>query len=502
MKIKRNVCILLFLVLIILSSKVKAASASISASDTNVTTGTEVTITVRGEAAAWDITISGDGLKNSVTEANVSEDAENTTFSKSVSFTPNKAGKYVINLKGNVTDESEVESSPVSGSVTINVTEEESSNNNSSGGSSSNNNSSGNGSSNNNSSSGGSSSGNTSSNNNTTQTKSSVATLRNLGITPAEYDFTGFRSGTLNYSVSIPNDVETVSIYAYPTDSDATVSGAGSKTLDVGENEYSIRVTAEDGTTTRTYTLTITREEESEEEPEEEPEVTETTSSLTSLEVLGYTLNPEFDPSIYQYTLDITGKIESLEVNTEVANENVTVEVTGNENLIIGENVITIMVDNSETEQSDTYQVIVNISEEPIDLTEMNESFEEAQQRFRMQSLIIYGTIIVIVVLIIVFLISRYRMQQIEKEDDDFEENKDFFKTEEDIKVQDIKNDFKEKNKIADNEEKEDIDNKFEKNLEKTYEINQPQIEDKELDNFEEMDNLEEILRKRKKKNQ
>ena len=41
-------------------------------------------------------------------------------------------------------------------------------------------------------------------------------------------------------------------------DSDATVSGDGAVSLDVGENTITVTVTAEDGTTTMTYTVTVT----------------------------------------------------------------------------------------------------------------------------------------------------------------------------------------------------------------------------------------------------
>ena len=46
-----------------------------------------------------------------------------------------------------------------------------------------------------------------------TQTKSNVATLSNLGI-KGQYDFTGFTSSKTSYSVTVPNDVESVEIYA------------------------------------------------------------------------------------------------------------------------------------------------------------------------------------------------------------------------------------------------------------------------------------------------
>ena len=89
------------------------------------------------------------------------------------------------------------------------------------------------------------------------QEESSNANLINLGIRP--YDFSGFRSGTTSYSVTVPADTESVEVYAEAQDSSATISGTGTVNLQEGENTINVVVTAEDGTT-KTYTIIITRE--------------------------------------------------------------------------------------------------------------------------------------------------------------------------------------------------------------------------------------------------
>lgn len=249
---------------------------------------------------------------------------------------------------------------------------------------------------------------------------SSVATLSNLGITPEKYDFTTFTSGTLSYDVSVPYEAETIEIYATATSSSATIAGTGTKTLSVGENTFSVKVTAQDGTTTKTYTLNITRKSESDEEDEntENTENTEVTSDgLINLEVVGYTLTPEFSTNVYEYQLSITDSIDSLEITTETSDSIYEVEVAGNENLQQGENVITILVYNTEDETTATYQIIVNLSEEA-DLSEINEVMETAQNNLKKQLWIIKGTIIIIVALIIIFLIERYRLGKKQNEED------------------------------------------------------------------------------------
>jgi hypothetical protein len=67
----------------------------------------------------------------------------------------------------------------------------------------------------------------TSSNNKTTNTskRSSNANLSNLGITPN--DFKGFKSQVTKYDVTVPTDVESVTIYANAQDSKAKITGVG-----------------------------------------------------------------------------------------------------------------------------------------------------------------------------------------------------------------------------------------------------------------------------------
>ena len=75
-------------------------------------------------------------------------------------------------------------------------------------------------------------------------------------LTPA------FASDTMDYTAMVDNDVMSVNVMATATDADdATVTGTGMMSLDVGANTINVMVTAEDGTTMMTYTVTVTRAE-------------------------------------------------------------------------------------------------------------------------------------------------------------------------------------------------------------------------------------------------
>ena len=396
-----------YLILMSGISTVYAATASIASNKKNMTVGDTATITVKINAASWNLNVSGAVSKGI---ADVSSDGNNVSKSSTVSFKPSKAGTYTVKLSGDVTDGSTMKASNVSDSVTISVKNKSTSDENKKDESKSN------------------TTKNTTSN--TTQEKSSaettvsnIATLKNLGITPKEYDFSTFKPGTMSYTLKVPNETEKINIYASATSSKATISGTGAKTLKEGANTFYVKVTAEDKKTTKTYSLIINRakeeepeekedEEETEEENNEEKTENESAVGLTKLSVEGYNLTPEFNNEVYEYNLKLTEDVEKLNINTETSNEDIQVDILGNEQFKEGENVVTILVYNPKDESTTTYQIIANMDLSNINVEEINKIFNEAQENFKKQKIIVSVTIIAIVVLIIIYLIERYNIQK------------------------------------------------------------------------------------------
>ena len=248
-------------------------------------------------------------------------------------------------------------------------------------------------------SSGSSSQRRTTSTQQSTQTKSSNANLVNLGIRP--HDFTGFSPNKTSYSVTVPQDTETVEVYAQVADNGATVTGTGSVNLDEGENTINVTVTAEDGTT-KTYTINITREG-IEEESTNEASSGEGLSKLVIQQIREMT--PEFQTNVYEYTVKYIGENTSLPIEVEPTDESYIVEITGNEELKEGENIITILVSTSAGENVATYQITVNkslVDEEAL-------AREQAEKEQRQKTMI--GTIVAVVVIlaIIIFIIIKRR---------------------------------------------------------------------------------------------
>ena len=229
--------------------------------------------------------------------------------------------------------------------------------------------------------------------------ESSNANLINLGIRP--HDFSGFRSNTTSYSVTVPADTESVEVYAEAQDSNATISGTGTVNLQEGENTINVVVTAEDGTT-KTYTIIITRE--AAENTEENTEIIEG-EGLASLSIQNIELSPKFVINVYEYTAKYIGEDTTLQIEANPTNEEYLVEIVGNEDLKEGENLITILVSDSDGNNVATYQITVNkslVDEEAL-------AREQAEQEQRQRMIIGAVIAVVVVIAIIVFVVIRRR---------------------------------------------------------------------------------------------
>lgn len=258
-----------------------------------------------------------------------------------------------------------------------------------------------------------SNSSNSSSNTNTSSsssqsTKSSNANLKMLGIRPSEYDFSGFKSGTTTYDVTVPADVEEVEVYGTAQDSNAKVSGLGTKKLEEGLNDLSIVVTAQDGTE-KIYTINVTRGESGSTDGTDTSGNTEAQGDgLASLKIGDIELSPAFSTTVYEYTAKYIGEGTELNVDATATDPSYTVEVTGNDNLQEGENLITILVTDSKGSNVATYQVTVNKS--LVDEEAIAREQEEARQKEEQKKMIIIGAAAgVIVLIIIIALIIRHR---------------------------------------------------------------------------------------------
>ena len=163
------------------------------------------------------------------------------------------------------------------------------------------------------------------------------------GLTPE------FKKDVTDYTIKVPNSIEKLDIIAEAEDSKSKVEISGNDKLVEGDNIVKILVTAEDGTT-RTYIITATREK-----------TVQSSLRLSALTIEGINIEPAFSPDIFAYTATLSNsEINELKVNATTSDENTTIEILGNSNLQDGENVITILLKSTKTDETTTYQITVN----------------------------------------------------------------------------------------------------------------------------------------------
>ena len=110
----------LFVGIFAITSKVNAASATITTSAKTVTVGKSATVTVKVNAASWNLEVSG---KASGKITGYNQEGKNQSTTKTYTVKPTKAGTYKVSLKGDITDGETEKTTNVSDSVTITATE-------------------------------------------------------------------------------------------------------------------------------------------------------------------------------------------------------------------------------------------------------------------------------------------------------------------------------------------------------------------------------------------
>lgn len=249
------------------------------------------------------------------------------------------------------------------------------------------------------------------------------ASLKILGITPN--DFSGFKENTTSYSVTVPNSVKSVKVYATAKESSAKVEGTGTIDLEEGKNKAEVVVTAKDGST-KTYTINIKRLKAGESELTSNATELDENLGLTKLEIEGCTIEPSFNKDTHQYTVDVPTKQQSLKIASEATSENAKVIVKGNTNLIKGQNIVNIMVTDDNENSVSTYQLYVN--NQVAKPEEITKHYQEAEKNYNIKKWI---TIIFVIIILISLLVlkrvlrirkalRRDKYEYIEDEEDSF----------------------------------------------------------------------------------
>ena len=203
-------------------------------------------------------------------------------------------------------------------------------------------------------------------------------TIEGVELTPA------FNANVTEYSIQLTNYKENeLKILAEAEDNKSTVKIEGNTNLKLGENVITITVTAEDGTK-KIYTITVTKEDKE-------------VLGLKSLVIKDVELK-DFSTDKFEYEIEFEA-LEKLEIEAIPNMEGATVEILGNENLVDGENTITIIVTSADGERTATYQIKAN---------RLIQSKQQENRELNIKSLLICGVIALVVLVIIILLIIKY----------------------------------------------------------------------------------------------
>ena len=191
---------------------------------------------------------------------------------------------------------------------------------------------------------------------------SSETNLSNLTVSVGEMDQT-FSNEVTTYNVTgIKDTVNSVTINPTCENNckwtitcplgECSVSNSKRVSLQTGANKVSITVTSEDGKNNKSYVLNIYR-----------GEIETSSAYLSDIKIKDVELSPKFDSMTNDYTAIVGLDVEKLEIDVIAEDPDAKVVIKGNDELVEGENTITVTVTSSDGENKQVYSIIVTKEE-------------------------------------------------------------------------------------------------------------------------------------------
>lgn len=174
-------------------------------------------------------------------------------------------------------------------------------------------------------------------------------------------------------------------------------SASRTKTVKI-QNQEKAKTTSTKSTQKTTAKNTEEQKEEVKENNEEEK-----TYSLAELKIDNAELKPDFQKDILEYELNVEDQKE-LNVIAKATDDNTIVEVTGNDNLKIGDNYITISLKGQDDKEIVTYKVKVNNQKSKLTLA--NEQILELQQQNTKLKILCFALAIVVILVSTILIIK------------------------------------------------------------------------------------------------
>ena len=164
---------------------------------------------------------------------------------------------------------------------------------------------------------------------------------------------------------------------------------------------------------------------------------------------------------VFEYTINLNSNLEKFDIETLTENENYNVEISGNENFIEGENLITILVTDPETSQTTTYQITVNKKLPETLINEENKIY-----------FIIGGVVLgIIVISIIIYVVKRNKSDEVEDYSNIYvsSNNRDYEDNIIDNESENISEDVNQNNESIKDKNFNNINNSYEEDYQEGY---------------------------------
>ena len=165
---------------------------------------------------------------------------------------------------------------------------------------------------------------------------------------------------------------------------------------------YEVEYDGKTGYVSKTYLTENEPENTDNESTDSKKEEKEDNSlGLETLTIEHITLNPEFKKNTYEYTGELTEQVTSLNVDAKSNDEDADIQISGNEGLVDGENIITILVKSSN--ETTTYQITIDKKSEE-EIAALNEQENGGMQ---INPTIAIGTAVALLAILIIVLVIR-----------------------------------------------------------------------------------------------
>ncbi len=199
-----------------------------------------------------------------------------------------------------------------------------------------------------------------------TDGRSNNNNLKSLKISDATINF---KPSQTAYTVTVENNIDSVTISGEKEDSKAIVIGLGKKTLKVGSNVFKITVTSE-SSKTKTYIVTIIRKNKEGETPK-----LSNNTKIRNITINGLDLRLKDNQDVY--TVSVKNSISTVDIKYILDDDKASAILEGKPDLIVGINTFKIIV-TAEDGTTKTYQILIERKENQSIVQNDKESIIEA----------------------------------------------------------------------------------------------------------------------------